>query len=203
MESPQWMSLAKWTFVYIMAGNPFMVRNDIGVRPAERQTEKGGIEIMSYSSPSRHTRQPNVRRTQSFLLSKPNRTVVLPGEYLQFITPSDADSDTLWALEPRPDCPSNSQRKPEDAWPLPQQIQSVDHAVWVSNTIDSPILLKNGEHLCQVRHVLPIEASITTSPPNTCGAASSSPATCKPFSSRVILDPDGCLDQDSSSQPGV
>ena len=42
-----------------------------------------------------------------------------------------------------------------------------------------------------------MEASISTSPPNTCGAASSSPATCKPFSSRVILDPDGCLAQDT------
>ena len=152
---------------------------------------------MSYSSPSRHTRQPHVRRTQSFLLSKPNRTVVLPGEYLQFITPSDADSDTLRALEPRPDCPSNSQRKPEDAWPLPQQILSLDHAVCISNTIDSPILLKNGEHLCQVRHVLPVEASISTSPPNTCGAASSSPATCKPFSSRVIHVPDRTLVKNS------
>ena len=146
---------------------------------------------------SRHTRQPNVGRTQSFLLRNPNRTVVLPGEFLQFITPSDADSDTLWALEPRLDYPSNVQRKPQDAWPPPQQIQSVGHAVSVSNTTDSPILLKSGEHLSQVRHILPVETSISTSPPNTRSAVSSSPATCKPFSSRVILDPDGCLDQDT------
>ena len=144
----------------------------------------------------RHSRQPNVRRTQSFLLRNPNRTVVLPGEYVQFSTPSDADSDTLWALEPRLDCPSNMPRKPEDAWPPPQQIQSVDHAVRVPNTTGSPILLKSGEQLCQVRHILPIEASTSTSPPTTRTAASPSPATCKPFSPRVILDPDGYLDQD-------
>ena len=75
-----------------------MVSSDIGGCPAKRQIEIGGTEI-SYSSPSRHTRQPNVRRTQSFLVRNPNRTVVLPGEYLQLITPSDDDSDTLWALE--------------------------------------------------------------------------------------------------------
>ena len=144
----------------------------------------------------RHSSQPNVRRTQSFLLRNPNRTVVLPGEYVQFSTPSDADSDTLWALEPRLDCPSNMPRKPEDAWPPPQQIQSVDHAVRVPNTTGSPILLKSGEQLCQVRHILPIEASTSTSPPTTRTAASPSPATCKPFSPRVILDPDGYLDQD-------
>ena len=202
------LARGQWTFeldalvvrqldVDILAGSPFMFCNDIGVRPAKRLIEIGGTEIISYSTPSRHTRQPDVRHTQSFLIRNPNRTVVLPGEYLQFSTPSDADSDTLWALEPRLDCPSNMQRKPEDAWPPPQQIQSVDHAVRVSNTTDSPILLKSGEQLCQVWHILPVEVSVSTSPPNTCSAASPSPATCKPFSSRVILDPDGCLDQDT------
>ena len=197
----------QWTFeldalvvrqldVDILAGNPFMVHNDIGVCPAKRQIEIGGTEIISYSSPSRHTCQPNVLRTQSFLLCNPNRTV-LPGEYLQFSTSSDADSDTLWALEPWLDCPSNVQRKPEDAWPPPQQIQSVDHAVCISNMKDSPILLKSGEQLCQVRLIRPVEVSVSTSPPNTSSAASPYPATCKPFSSHVILDPDGCLDQDT------
>ena len=161
--------------VDILAGSPFMVRNDIGVRPAKRQIET--TEIINYSSHSRHTCQPNVRRTQIFLLRNPNRTVVLPVEYVQFSTPSDDDSDTLWALEPRLDCPSNMPRKPEDAWPPPQQIQSVDNAVRISNTTDSPILLKSGEQLCQVRHILPVEASRPTSPTTTLTAASPSPAT--------------------------
>ena len=117
------LTRGQWTFeldalvvrqldVDILAGNPFMVRNDIGVRPAKRQIEIGGTEIISYSSPSRNTRQRNVRRKQSFLLRNLSRTAVLPGEHLQFSTPSDADSDTLWALEPRLDCPSNMQHKP-------------------------------------------------------------------------------------------
>ena len=202
------LTRGQWTFeldalvvhqldIDILAGNPFMVRNDIGVCPAKHQIEIGGTDIISYSSPSRHTHQPNVPRTQSFLLRNPNRTVVLSGKYPQFSTPSDTDSDTLWALEPRLDCPSKIQRKPEDVWPPPQQIQSVDHAVRISNATDSPILLKSGEQLCQVWHILPVEVSVSTSPPNTCSAASPSQATCKPFSSRVILDPDGCLDQDT------
>ena len=181
----------------ILAGNPFMVRNDIGVRPAKRQIEIGGTEIISYSAPPRHTRQPSVRCTQPFLLRNPNCTVVLPGEYVQFSTPPDTDADTLWALEPRLDCPSNMPCKPEDAWPLPQQIQSVDHVVRISNLTDSPILLKSGEQLCQVRHILPAEISTSSSPPTTSRAASPSPAICKPFSPHVVVDPDGCLDQDT------
>ena len=137
------LTRGQWTFeldalvvcqldVDILAGNPLMARNDIGVRPAKRQIEISGTGIISYSSPSRHTRQPNVRPTQSFLLHNPIRTVVLPGEYVDFSNPSDADSDTLWALEPRLDCASNMPRKPGDAWPPPHQIQSVDHALRVS-----------------------------------------------------------------------
>ena len=86
-------------------------------------------------------------------------------------------------------------RKPEEAWPSLQQIQSVDHAVFVSNTTGSPILLKNGEQLCQLRQILPVESS--TLPPPTCGTVPPSPATCKPFSPRGILYPDGCLHQDT------
>lgn len=92
------------------------------------------------------------------------------------------------------------QRNTEEAWPPPQQIQSVDHAVRVSNTTDSPIFLKSGEQLCKARRILPVEAFVSTSPPNTRKAASPSPANYKPFSSRVILDPDGCLDQDTREQ---
>ena len=180
------LTRGQWTFdldavavrqldVDILASNPFMTRNDVGVRPAKRHIEIGGTEIISYISPSRHTRQPNVRRTQSFLLRNPNRTVVLPGKYVQFSTPSDADSDTLRALKPWLDCLSNMPCKTEDVWPLPQQIQSVDHAVRIPNTTGSPILLKSGEQLCHVRHILPIEASTSTSPPTTRTAASPSP----------------------------
>ena len=197
------LTRGQWTFeldalvgrqldVDILAGNPFMVRNNIGIRPAKRQIAIGDTEIINYGSSTRHTRQPNVRRTQSFLLRSPNRTVVLPGEYVQFSTPSDSDSDTWWALEPRLDCPSNMPRN--------QKMRGLNrskfsHAVRVSNTTDSPILLKSGEQLCQARHVLPVEASTPTAPTTTCHAASPPPATCKLFSPRVILDPDWCLDK--------
>ena len=67
------LTRGQWTFeldalvvcqldVDILAGNPFMVCNNIGVRPAKRQNEIGGTDTISYSSPSRHTLQPNVRQ---------------------------------------------------------------------------------------------------------------------------------------------
>ena len=152
-----------------------MVRNNIGVLPAKRQIEIGCTEIMSYSLPSRHTCQHNVRRTQSFLL----------GEYVQFSTPSDADFDSLLALEPKLDCPSDMPCKPEDAWPPPQQIQSVDHAVCISNSPPPPFFWRVMSSYAMFGTFYP---SKPLHPPHpTCSAASPSSATCKSFSSHVIL----------------
>ena len=184
--------------VDILAGNPFMVHNDIGVRPAKRQIAIGGSEVVHYGKSSNHTLPPTARRTQSFLLRNPHRTVVLPGEFIEFSTPPESAPDTLWALEPRLDCPSNSSLKPEDAWPLPQQVISVDHAVHITNTTDCPIILKSGEQLCQVRHVTPVNSpESTTLSPCTPSVARPPPSTVKPYSASVILDPDGCLEEDT------
>ena len=81
--------------VDILAGNPFMVHNDIGVRPAKRQIVIGGSEVVHYGKPSNHTLPPTTRRTQSFLLRNAHRTVVLPGEFIQFSTPPKSAPDTL------------------------------------------------------------------------------------------------------------
>lgn len=54
--------------VDVLAGNPFVVQNDIGDRPAKRQIVIGGSEAIHYGISSRHTAQLAVRRTQSFLL---------------------------------------------------------------------------------------------------------------------------------------
>lgn len=180
--------------VDFLAGNPFLARNDIGIRPARRQIVIGGSDVIHYGTASKHTTQPAVRRTQSFLLRNPQRTVILPGEYVQLDTPCDSDPDTLWALKPRLDCPSNTPLKAEGAWPPPQQVLSVDHAVRITNTTDSPILLRTGEQLCHVRHVIPVDSIDTTSAPTS--TATTAPTCCQPFSTNVILDPDGCLDED-------
>ena len=128
-----------------------------------------------------------MRRTQSFLLHNPRRTVVLPGDYIKRSTPCDSDPDSLWALEPRLDSPSNILTKPKEAWPRSQDILSVDHAVRITNTTDSPIHSR-----CQIRRVRPVDSVDSTCTPS----AVPPPPTClKPFSQNVILDPDARLPQ--------
>ena len=97
-------------------------------------------------------------------------------EYVQFMSLL-ADPATLWALEPWLDCPSQVLCKPQNVWPPQQQIFSVDYSVHMSNWTDSPIPLKSGEQLCQVRHILPIDVSASTAPTTTHNAVSPSLAT--------------------------
>lgn len=54
--------------VDVLAGNPFVVQNDIGNCPAKRQIVIGGSEAIHYGTFSRHTARPALRRAQSFLL---------------------------------------------------------------------------------------------------------------------------------------
>lgn len=180
--------------VDVLAGNPFMTKNDIGVRPAKRQIVINGSDVVNYGSTSRRFTQSSVRRTQAFLLRNTQRTVLLPGEYVQLPTPSDAEPDTLWTLEPRLDSPSNADRECEQAWPPPQDILSVGHSVRLVNSTDNPIMLKNGEQLCQVRHAF--TPSVTTTSPTSMPSSTihNTHSSSKPFSRGVTIDPDACLD---------
>jgi len=64
--------------VDILAGNPFMVHDDSGVRPAKRQIVIGGSEVVHYRKPSNHTLPPTARRTQSFVLRNPIARLFCP-----------------------------------------------------------------------------------------------------------------------------
>ena len=173
--------------VDILAGNPFMVRNDIAVRPAHRKIIIGGSDVVHYGMTSRHIPQPTARRTQASLLRCPERTIVFPGEYIQLDTPIESDPDAVWALEPRLDSPSNLHLKPASAWPRPQNISSVDHGVGDVNS-----LLKKGEQLCQIRLIVNADSMVSCATPATSPAPSSQRAR-KPFSENVTVDPGHCL----------
>ncbi|KAK2193762.1 hypothetical protein NP493_7g09030 [Ridgeia piscesae] len=48
-------------------------------------------------------RVSSVRRTQASFLRNSDKTVILPGDYLELHTPCDVNTGSLWALEPRLD----------------------------------------------------------------------------------------------------
>ena len=73
--------------VEILAGNPFLVSNDIAVRRAKNQILIGDSEIVQYDSKSQVNKPASARRTQAVLLCNPSKAVILPGEYLELTIP--------------------------------------------------------------------------------------------------------------------
>jgi hypothetical protein len=174
--------------VDILAGNPFLDRNDIAVRVATREITIGGSDTFTYSREASKSAS-SIRRTQATVLRSPCQTVVLPGEYLELETPEDLDPDSEWLLEPRSDTAVNSKQKPERAWPEHQEILSVGNTLRVVNSSTEPILLRRNEHFCQIRK------SDTPSTPTHQDTALDSGLTpaqkpSQPFSSGVSVDPD-------------
>ena len=178
--------------VDIIAGNPFLVTNDVAVRPAKRQIIIHGEEVVMYGDQAHENNVSSVRRTQSFLLRSPNhQTVLLPGEYVEVNTPSNTEPDTVWALEPRFDSTSNSIVKETNAWPPPQVVQSVGNTVRLTNASCNPVILRRSEHFCQIRAVttpdtIKMEQDTQQSP--MVGKQSAGV-----HSSMVSVDPDGVL----------
>lgn len=174
--------------VDILAGNPFLVANDIATRPAKRQIVIKGREVVHYGpSPKEGA---SIRRTQAFLVRGPaHQTVVLPGDFVELSTPDACDPDSVWALEPRLDSPANQHSKITKAWPPVQEISSIGHTIRVANTSDEPIMLRRGEHIGQVRSIQPTPSCHAALPPENLVPTS----TPKPYSASISVDPDSCL----------
>ena len=176
--------------VDVLAGNPFMVMNDVATRPAKKQIVLRGSDIVYYG-PQSHS-GPSARRTQSYLLchSHPS-TVILPGEFLEAYTPSDAEPDTVWALEPRTDQQLSS--KLGKMWPQPQVIHSVGGALRITNTTDQPILIQKHQQFGQILATSTADQQVPYS--HTC-SPNKATSPIKPFSKSVSIDQSNSLPSD-------
>ncbi len=177
--------------VDVLAGTPFLTSNDIATRPAKRQVVIGGVKVVYYGQ--QPTGRPAARRAQAFLLRCPaQQSTVLPGEYLELSTPSDTDSDTSWALEPRMDAQYNKGQDPSTAWPPPQEIVSVGRTLRIVNNSGEPILLRRHDHVGQIRPLTtvadkpPVSETTQPAPP---------PPKSDRHSSRAVVDPDHILSE--------
>ena len=79
---------------------PFLVKNDIGIRPFKSLIIIGCTEKVKFDTHG--VCEPMVRRASSFLLKEPeNRSLVLPGEALTVNIPEEASANSSWVVEPR------------------------------------------------------------------------------------------------------
>ena len=178
--------------VDVLAGNPFLVTNDIATRPAKNQVVIRGSEIVNYGPSC--SGESTIRRTQAYVLrGPPASTVVLPGEYIEFHTPPQCDPDLEWAIEPRLDSKSNGDAQPERAWPPPQVAPSIDHKIRLTNATQDPITVPKHDHVCQIRAITTptSDSTVVHNPSQT--SQPTPPSIDKPYSTHVCIDPDGIL----------
>ena len=138
--------------VEILAGTPFMMSNDIAVRPAKRQVILGDDTTYLYGSIGKPTDSHSIRRMH--VLRVPVSTTVWPGEFVEVDLPGDIPSDCDYALEPRIDSPVNKHRlKDSRQWPPPSIVSSVAGKIRIPNLFSEPLHLKRNKHFFQARPV--------------------------------------------------
>ena len=87
--------------VEVLAGTPFLVSNDISIRPAKSQITIGETVIHYCDDNTNRSQCHTVRRAQAYVLRAPaSSTTVWPGDYIELSIPSVLD-DLVVAVEPR------------------------------------------------------------------------------------------------------
>ena len=136
--------------VDILAGVPFMAKNDISIRPAKEQIIlENGTEICYKESPRNNSHSDfkphSVRRTNTHILRGPDKTTtVWPGDYIELTLPELISEQSDVAIEP------HQSTNIHEKWPEPTITKSISSKVRIANSTNNPQIVKRNEHFCQV-----------------------------------------------------
>ena len=117
----------------ILAGMPFMIQHDVGVRPAKNQIIIDGSDVVQYE-PRRNVRNKpssSLRRITTYTVRSPQSTVILPGEEVKFKLPTHLHGEGTVVVEPRYD--NNYQSSLPQVWPVPKVYDIKNGNLAVSN----------------------------------------------------------------------
>ena len=192
--------------VDILAGMPFMKRNDVGIRPSKNQVTIGDSVVIHYLSDDSPSKVHHVRRAHAYILrSEPTQTVVWPGSFLELNIPDELHPESTLSMEPRVN------RSTTSGWPKPGTIEAIGGKVRLLNDTNEPQLIRKNDQLCQLHTTGPVYTDTDpwsqhedTSVPivsNTTGQRRKSGMTGSPqyHSDAVSIDPDNIL-QDKDRQ---
>ena len=131
----------------VLAGMPFLERNDVSINYSSKTIYLGDCCKMKYSAVK------GSKRPGAACLRVSSQTCVLPGEKVSFQVPTPVSEGQLLAIEPRMTVPSD----------MPDWIQcdvisaDADGCVTVQNTTSEPVVLSKHTQVCQVRPVLEVD----------------------------------------------
>lgn len=168
----------------VLAGIPFMERNDVSIRPAKREVLLKNTHVYMYGSMQTKMDRHAVRR--ACVVRAPTKSVVWPGDFIELDLPGEfANSDGEVAVEPH--CGKLT------CWPNPSIVTSISGKIRLPNLTDEPLYVKKNDHVCKIRAtIIPDECVSTThAPTKTIPAPKPSN-----FSRQVNLDPDRLMPDD-------
>lgn len=174
--------------VEVLAGAPFMERNDVHVRPARHEINIGDCLTITYGSSRRQATVPVARRAV-VLRAPPKTTVVFPGDFLETEVPPELQTSEMIAIEPR-------MRHNSDVlamWPLPGIVANVGGRVRIPNFSEDTLMVKRNEQFCQARSAICTGPNAHDHTPEIIPPVKAFVAGCAPHSQNVALDPDNIL----------
>ncbi len=140
--------------VDILAGIPFMIKNDVSVRPATNEVTIQGSRTFQYDQELPRSAHHVVRRTQAHLVRAPARATLWPGDYLEVSVPEGMAQEDLVAVEPR-----LPQQKPQ-LFPEPSITAIVDGQIRLINSSNEPVTIRKNDHFCQLLPVINADESL-------------------------------------------
>ena len=168
----------------IIGGMPFLVQNDISLRPAKNEvTIAGKHTITCAPKQAPHDPVSRMRRIDCYTVRCPTSEIVYPGEEATFQLPSQMSDDSKVAVEPRHDNSHN--QLISDSWP-PPHVQSVkEGCLTFVNTTSEPIYLKKNSHICNIQ---PQVSEFEAPAPANAEVRHASSKKCAPYSTEVQID---------------
>ena len=143
----------------VLAGVPFMISNDISLRPAKSEIRFIDDSVYTYKNNIPRNTPNSIRLISSHVLRAPE-TTVWPGEFIELEVPSEFSNSDI-ALEPRVNKHSESENS---FWPQPMITRAIAGKVRIPNLTDLPKVLKKNEHFAQT---IPVSTPPTTQLPPT------------------------------------
>ena len=169
--------------VEILAGTPFMIANDISVRPAKNEITLKGSITLKCDREVLQSSAHGVRCARACVLRASQGTTLWPGDYLEAKVPEELSNVNELAIEP--------QQTTRDHWPLPTISSVVSGHVRIANSSMEPISVLKNEHFCQVVPVCDAEDTAPVSHHTI--PSTHHRTTLEMFSSDVSLDPNSLM----------
>ena len=183
----------------LLAGMPFLKKNDIAIRPATDELIFEDREKVKYD-PVRQVKPNNAYRVTQFSIHSNSRQVILPNQTGTFSVKGVVAEDTKVVVEPRWDSGVNKKAsKDSELWPSPQIVPVVNGAVTLTNRSGEPIVVGKYDQIAQIQPEIKPEPK--SEPYMNSGKPTFIPESKKstPYSDNVSLNPDGILSPSEES----